>query len=343
MAEVKAQLVTLCGYAAKRSPMAVMNCVRITEGFGYATDGVSSLRYEWDGPEGVDVCVDANQLAAALSGFADDQYIKVVPGDGHIHVQAGRRKLKLRTVPVDGMPEIEVKGEPMVLPGDALESALKFCFDGSLANSIVKPEYGNVVVEFGKNDVWVIGIDGFRGHFAKLDVPAPKDVMQCFVPRALAKRLADLCKGGIGGKVQFYKDRAIFERGGMKFICMLSTAIFPNWRMLLAHESKYKSKAPVGTRQLEHAMHGANQLGIKYTTVDMKPGTVVVSGNEVGEEFEQEIDIDYDGDQAAINVRPKYVLDAASHMGEFADVSIGVGLPLMLRSGDLVAVIQGSK
>ncbi len=341
---MKAQLATLCGYAARRSPIAAMNCVRITETWGYACDAVSSMRTTWDGPKGVDVCVDAGLLQAQLTGIPDDQHIQVVPGQGFVHLHAGRRKLKLRTIPPDGMPEILVKGEPLKLPGADLEHALKFAVDACSSVNVAHPHFTNVVIDIGADGVWTVGSDSYRMHIWKLDVPNPGGELVCYVPRNLAKRVADLCKQG--ADVWLLKDRAICRMKDMEFVCMLVGAAWPNWRSVMKVQNSAKVHFKAGAKQLAGALIGAKQIGVKFATLQVANGEIKVTGDANGDEFEQTLDIDYGGDAAKLNVNPSYVADALPHMDEMADFSIGPstpGGPLIIKSFEATAVIQGAR
>lgn len=336
------QLLTLCGYASRRSPAAVMNSVRITETFGFATDGPSQMRCTWEGPSGLDVCVDAGILHGQLSSMPSDKALHIEPADGFVTLFAGRRRLKLRTIPPLGMPEIEVRGQGVSV--DELEFALRFCA-AATGPGIPRPELANVLVEIADDGVWVVGLDGYRMHYWLVDSSKiPEERMSVLIPRAAAKKLADL--GKQGGDIILYRDRARVVLGEMTYTCCLAAGVFPPWRNVTPKDDKVIAKCDVGSKPLSMAMHGARQMGAKFATLALREGEAAVSASEQGDEYEQIVELDFSGPNSDINVNPAFVVDAMEHMDVMSSMAIcnaGAGKGLLLKSFQASALIQGMR
>lgn len=339
---MKATLEMLCGFTAPRSPAVIMSSVRITRDWAYATDGPSSMRVRWEGPD-CDIAITAPQLQAALAGIVDDQAIKLVPGDGFATLHAGRRKLKLRTVPIEGMPEIEVKGELVFKDAGPLADALQYALVTASKKNLVRPEYCAVLIDQTEEGTHVVGLDGFRANLVKVDSEPGK--YRSLVPRALADRLVKLAK--LGGQIALTDDRVVFRKGDSEFIGVLQHAgKFPPWQRVMRPDESKMFKLEGSQAPILAAAQDAQRFGIDTLILSLSKAGLKITGSAKGDEIEHDIEIDYSGPEIEYGIHPVYLADAITSMGGWPSISIAPpasGLPVLMRLDGRTGIVQGKR
>lgn len=317
---MKTQLQTVCGFAARRSPLNVMNCVRIAKDFCYATDGSSSMRIAIEGPD-LDVCVDAAMLANILGGMPDDQAVSIVPGDGFITIKGGSRRLKLRTTINEGMPEIEVGKDFHEIDPAALSLGLKFASPAASVKNVANPALTQVVVSLGPAGSYVVGCDGMRLNAYKLDDKQTENDVACLLPRAIAHRLSSLC--GIGGLLKINRHRVVYEKGDQLFIATLSALPYPDWRRIIPKQDIYTSRVQLSGKAMSGVFENVARLGGDEVELTQEDGTLGIKADLKGDEFADSVQCDSVGSEK-IKVRAAQMADAINALGFDKPVTIHI-------------------
>lgn len=346
---MKTQLQYICGFAAKRSPLNVINCVRITKSFCYATDGISSMKIAIDGPD-LDVCVDAGLLHDILRNFPDDQSIAITDGKDHIVIKGGKRRLKLRTTPNEGMPEIEYGGDFHEIDPAAASQAIKFALPAAAVRNISQPAFTNVIIDLTVDGTFVVGCDGGRLHAYKIDDRKSEHNITCAIPRPLGQRLVGLCE--IGGVLKVSRNRVLYEKGDAVFVSTISSITYPPWQRIIPQPAIYQDKAIVGGAALASIVQAATALGVEYVTLTLADGEIAVTADMKGDEFADQLECDVVG-SSSINVRANYLIDVIASMGKDKPLTIhfpneksatSKGRPLLFRnSTDHMAFAMGAR
>lgn len=343
----KALLTFVCGFAAPKSPVANLSAVRISETHLYATDTVSSMRVKWDGPAGMDVAVPAQRLATALAGLPDDQHIKLQKADGmFITLVAGRRRLKLNTVIVDGMPEINVRNRDALKfrPVAGIDDALRFAMIGAEKKSTVRPQFNGVLIEQTAAGTFAVGSDGYRMMVAKANAEGGK--AKSLLPLTMAGRLAALMK--LGGEVAFDLERVVWRTEDKEFIGTLAShAGFPAWEGLIARIDDAKLLKITGSQASIHeAVKDAERLDFRPVVMEAKKGVLSITGGTMaGDEFEHSVEIDQpeNGRTVTSSFNPRYVSDALGAFAEYPSIGmpdVSSGHAMVMRQGENLAFIQ---
>lgn len=331
---MRRELRTICGFAARKSPLNVINCVRITKSHCYATDITSSMKIAIDGPD-MDACVDATLLADVLKGFPDGVEVSIEPGSGHIHVKGGKRRIKLRTVAPDGMPEIEAGGEFMTLDPATVSRALRFALPGAAVRDVARPMLTNVVIDFSAAGVHAVGCDGFRAHVFKISGEPSAVPLLCAIPRPLAQRLASLCE--VGGTLKINRNRVIYEKGDAVFVAGLSGSAYPDWRRITPKPEQFETSLAVGRERILSAVESANRLGAVALLLGSFGGALSLSADLKGDEFADELEADTTG-AGSMLVSPALLSQALAAMD---DEIVHLHLPSNDRP-QLASLIRGA-
>lgn len=324
---MKTQLQAACGFAARRSPLNVMNCVRIAKDHCYATDGASSMRIGIDGPD-LDVCVDAGTLADILRGFPDDQTIKITQGEGHVLIKGGNRRLKLRTLPSADMPIIESGGEFHEIDPAAVSSALKFCEQAAAVRNVAQPMWTNVVINLTPDGTFAVGCDGMRLHAYKIDDKKSASSVVCAIPRALAAKVAGMCE--IGGVLKINRHRAIYTKGDNTFVSVLSGMEYARWQAIVPKPEQYETRAIINATALLSLADNVDRLGAKFVEVNAGAEGLAISADLNGDEFSDQLACDVSGVQS-FKMQPGFIVDALKALGAASPVKVHIPKPTDAR------------
>lgn len=309
---MKKELQYICGFAARKSPLMVRNSVRINKDFCYASDGLQSMKIAIDGPA-LDVCVEASMLHDILAGMPDDQAISIEPGQGFVTIKGGRRKIKLRSIPVDGIEEIKVEGDFRELDPGVVSQGLKFASPAAAARDVARPFLNNTVIEFTKKGTFIVGCDGFRGHVFKVDDNAAETPITCAMPAPLAKRLATLCE--FGGTFSVNRYRAIYRKGDAEFVSVLGDSNYAPWQNIVPVPAQYQCDFTAGREAIRSIVESSSRLGAKDLTLTVSDAGVEFSADMNGDEFSDTLEADTHGAEA-ITLNPRFLSDALSAMGD---------------------------
>lgn len=288
----------------------VANCVHITQDFCYASDGYKSLRIGIEGPRGVDVCVDAGMLHDILVGLPDDAPIDITPGAGFITLKSGARRIKVRTLPSDGMPQIKSDGDFVELKPEVVSAALKFVHPAIAARNVASPFLCNAVIEFSRQGTYVVGCDGFRLHAYKVDGAASAHDMICAIPGHTIKQLAGLCESG--GRLRVNRHRIILNRGDLEFVLVLGESVYANWRRIVADKSLYQCTVNLGRAALRSAIDSAIRLGAEWLDLLADESGLSLSADLKGDSFSDHLAADVQGTAEDISLNPRFLLDLLS-------------------------------
>lgn len=308
---MKKELQYICGFAARKSPIMVRNAVRITRTFCYASDGTQSMKIGIDGPD-LDVCVEASVLHDILAGLPDDQAIKIEPGQGFVTIKGGKRKLKIRTIPVAGMDEIAVEGDFRELDPAVVSQGLKFAMPAAAARDVARPYFNNTIIDFTKKGTFVVGCDGFRGHVFQIDEQVAEVPITCAIPAPLAKRLASLCE--VGGSFHINRYRAIYRKGDGEFISVLGDSHYAPWQNIVPTPAKYQCTIQAGRDPMRAIVDSASRLGAKRLSLVAGNG-VAFEADLNGDEFEDFLEADVNGGESIV-MNPRLLSDALDVLGD---------------------------
>lgn len=345
---MKKQLQYICGFAGRKSPIAVRNAVQITNEFCYASDGTQSMKIAIDGPD-LNVCVDAAMLHDILAGFPDDQAIKIEPGTGFVTIIGGRRKLKLRTLPAEAVAAIEpieVKGDFRELDPAVVSQGLKFSSPAAATRDVARPFFNNTIIDFTNTGTFVVGCDGYRAHAFKIDDAVAETPITCALPAPLAKRLATLCE--VGGKLLINRYRVIYSKGDAEFISILGDSQYADWRRVMPKPELYECNFAAGRKPMRAVVDSAARLGAKYIDMSVSDG-VEFNADLGGDSFTDFLEADSIGKES-ITFNPRFMADALEAMGSdvvklyVKGINSGKSLPMLITGDEPhVCFVMGSK
>lgn len=314
MARELAAAVSACGqFADTKSPVAVLKSVRISISTGVAsfvsTNTMQTIRCEAACEGEGSACIDANFLAPKTAALRQNEPVNL-DGDGKI-VTISQGKSKWRVpVYIDDFPlsVAEPVGADPVEVGADFIAALKNIRPGAL-NQDTGHAYSGVWLD----DNSVIAVDGrqmrAQEHAASLPV--------CILPVAAVDKITALFKEGC--TVRIDTARAQFSRDGITVITRLFDGKPMEWRKgLQGFRDKSAQSCIVPAEDFALAIRRAAAIGASgekagsfvNMQLRMRPGKIeVFTRNAVGEEGEDEIAVEREGD-ADIGINGGLLIDA---------------------------------
>ena len=96
-----------CAWAARKSTLPILECLRFRDGKVLATDIQGQATYRIEGIDDLDCCVSTATITRALGAMPPDEELKIKAEANHIILRAGRSRHRLPTRPSDDMPTIK--------------------------------------------------------------------------------------------------------------------------------------------------------------------------------------------------------------------------------------------
>ncbi|MBS0467630.1 MAG: DNA polymerase III subunit beta [Proteobacteria bacterium] len=284
--------------------------------------------------------VGARKLIDILKTMPADQTVSLESSQSKLILKGGKSRFTLQSLPAEDFPLVQEAanfGPAFSVPQKVLKALLS---QVSFAMAVQDIRYylnGILFVAEGKQ-LSLVATDGHRLAFtsATLDVEVPKQ--EVILPRKTVLELQRLLSDADGAiEMQFAGNQAKFSFGGMEFVTKLVEGKFPDYNRVIPrnhHNIITLGRAPLLASLQRTAIMTSDKF--KGVRLNIEPGSLrVASNNAEQEEAQDELDIDYGGDNIEIGFNVTYLIDVLANMGqdmvkmEMADgnSSVVFGLP----------------
>lgn len=258
--------------------------------------------------------ISSQRLASILSELPDAEIeLDLDPKTNTIRLTCGKIETKLFSMSPDEFPPIRnFEGvEPLVLPQSLLKNIFRrtsfaICTDQARYNLT------GLLMEIADGKLTAVATDGRRmSLYTEAEgIPSGIDI-KVIVPGKMIHELERLLDTENDIEVQITENQAAFRFDNMRLVTALIEGTFPNYDMVVP--KKHDKEALVNTEQFTEAMRRTRTMtNDKFNSVRfMLSGdkvTLRVVTPEVGE-YEEELPIEYQGDDIEIAFNPDFVLD----------------------------------
>lgn len=252
----------------------------------------------------LDICralpVDA-ELAMALSGEK-------------LSIKSGRSKFTLMTLPAADFPTVEDinAGQTLSLAQKTLCELLDKTYF-SMAQQDVRYYLNGLLVETDGRHLRTVATDGHRLALSQVQLDDKKmPEQQVIVPRKGVLELQRLLSGEGDVDLQLGSNHVRIELDGIRFTSKLIDGRFPEYERVIPEDT---SNALVADREaLKSALQRMAILSNeKYRGIRLiirEGGIVLQAHNPEQEEAEEELEVEYKGDDIEIGFNVNYLLDA---------------------------------
>ena len=283
-----------------------------------------------------DVTVSARKLVDICRSLPDGALVDFSSGDGKATIKSGRSKFTLSTLPANEFPSVDEseKTVEFMVPGSVLKGLIE-ATSFAMAQQDVRYYLNGMLWELNENKLRAVATDGHR--MALCDGVCEVAVVEpitSIIPRKGIIELSRLLDEN-DVKVAMGSNHIRVTGGDYCFTSKLVDGAYPDYDRVLP---KGGDKIVIGDRmELKQAFGRAAILSNeKYRGVRilLSEGSIkMVANNPEQEEAEEEVSVNYSGEDLEIGFNVSYLLDVLS-------VITGTEVRITLSSSNSSALVE---
>jgi DNA polymerase-3 subunit beta len=328
--EILKGLQRIQGVVEKKNTMPILSNMLLTaDGAAVeivATDLEIGLRgrYEAQVEQSGSVTVSAKKMYEIVRELsAEDIQIKVEDGNW-VKIISGRSQFKLVGLPKDEYPALpDVAEEGMIaIDGETLRDMIKktlYAVGENDARYVLNGLFVNMTQSKGGLNIRMVGTDGHRLSMIDRVVDAKHRDESVIIPRKAMMELRRILEEDAPRselRLGFSKNHALFKRDGLVMVSKLIDGNYPNYLQVVP--AKSTKKVTLSKEMLTHAVKRVSILSKEKTNavkLQLEKNRLMLSTNnpDVGEANE-ELAVDYNGDDIAIGFNSRYLMDVLAAM-----------------------------
>jgi DNA polymerase III subunit beta len=326
-------LQAVIGVVERRQTMPILSNILLVARNGELAVTATDLEVELvaraavDVDTGGEITVSGRKLLDICKALPDDAVIQIAVSGEKMSIRAGRSRFSLATLPAAEFPSIEdIKAsQTITVPQDALAELIdKTHF--SMAQQDVRYYLNGMLLEAGGSHLRAVATDGHRLALCQAPLDGARlSEQQVIIPRKGVLELRRLLGGGDEVDIQLGENHVRIQIGGIRFTSKLIDGRFPEYARVIPKESKNELKADKETLrsalQRTAILSNEKYRGIRLIIRDS--GVVLQAHNPEQEEAEEEVAVEYAGDDIEIGFNVTYLLDAIGAV-DGAEVTLSV-------------------
>ena len=244
-------------------------------------------------------------------------------------IRSGKSRFTLSTLPATEFPTIEEMNvqQKLKIPQEAIRGLLQKTHF-SMAQQDVRYYLNGLLLEIENTVLRAVATDGHRLALSEVDFDSDgsKQGLQVIVPRKGVLELQRLLGSDTDVVLSIGSNHIRVELDGIRFTSKLIDGRFPEYGRVI----------PQGASQVMVADRGVLKAAMQRTAIlsnekyrgirlDLKPGLLTMQAhNPEQEEAEEEVEVQYDGDEIEIGFNVNYILDALGAVeGDEVQVTLG--------------------
>ena len=313
-------LQAVIGVVERRQTMPVLSNVLLVAKDGELAITATDLEVELVARADVDVetdgeiTVSGRKLLDICKALPDDAQISISVSGEKLAVRSGRSKFSLTTLPAAEFPTIEdIKaGQTITVPQDVLSRLIEKTYF-SMAQQDVRYYLNGMLLETEGKYLRAVATDGHRLALSEADLEgAELNDQQVIMPRKGVLELQRLMTTGGNLDIELGANHVRIQLEGIRFTSKLIDGRFPEYDRVIPQESSNELKADKGVLrnalQRTAILSNEKYRGIRLIIRDS--GVVLQAHNPEQEEAEEEVEVEYSGDDIEIGFNVNYLLDA---------------------------------
>jgi DNA polymerase-3 subunit beta len=254
---------------------------------------------------------------------AEDIQIKVEDSNW-VKIAAGRSQFKLVALPKDEFPALpDVAEDGMIaLEGETLREMIKktlYAVGENDARYVLNGLFVHMTPGKSGLTVRMVGTDGHRLSMIDRVIEAKHAEESMIIPKKAMLELRRLLEEDSSGgelRIGFSKNHALFKRDGLIMVSKLIDGNYPNYLQVVP--AKSTKKVSVDKDLFTHAVKRVSILSKEKTNavkLQLEKDRLTLSTNnpEIGEANE-ELSVDYRGEEITIGFNSRYLMDALTAM-----------------------------
>jgi DNA polymerase-3 subunit beta len=325
-------LQAVIGVVERRQTMPILSNVLLIARDGQLSITATDLEVELvaetdvDTDTGGEITVSGRKLLDICRALPEGTTVSVSLSGEKLAVKGGRSKFNLATLPAAEFPVIEdIKaGQTIEVSQGALGTLIEKTHF-SMAQQDVRYYLNGMLLETGGTHLRAVATDGHRLALCQTDLAGSLDEQQVIVPRKGVLELQRLLTGEGELNIELGANHIRIQLDGIRFTSKLIDGRFPEYERVIPKESSNELKADrgefKGALQRTAILSNEKYRGIRLVIRDS--GVVLQAHNPEQEEAEEELEVEYNGEDIEIGFNVNYLLDALGAV-EGGDVTLSV-------------------
>ena len=263
-----------------------------------------------------EVTVPGRKLFDICRALPENAEIAISLSGEKLSVRSGKSKFSLTTLPAAEFPTVEEinAGESLALPRESLARLLEKTHF-SMAQQDVRYYLNGLLLESRKAHLRAVATDGHRLALCQVELGrADAPEKQVIVPRKGILELQRLISGGGDDelRIELGSNHIRIQLPGIRFTSKLVDGRFPEYERVIPKDTGNQLSADrqllKGALQRTAILSNEKYRGIRL--IIRKGNVVLQAHNPEQEEAEEEVEIEYDGDDIEIGFNVSYLQDA---------------------------------
>lgn len=267
------------------------------------------------GSETGEITLPARKFMDICKSLPENAELSITIEDNRALIRSGKSRFTLSTLPAHDFPSTEkiTGAREYTVPQSALKHLIdqtQFC----MANQDVRYYLNGLLLELRPNTLRTVATDGHRLALCDMECDIiPGDINQIIVPRKGVVELSRLLSDTDSPcTIQLNANHIRIDLGDIVFLSKLIDGRFPDYDRVIPRGG---DKVVVANRDIlrQSLLRASILSNEKYRGIRMNFSNSLLRAtvnNPEQEEAEEEIDIDYSGDELEIGFNVSYLVDA---------------------------------
>jgi DNA polymerase-3 subunit beta len=312
-------LQAVIGVVERRQTMPILSNVLLIAREGQLSVTATDLEVELvaqadvETETGGEITVSGRKLLDICRALPEGTQVNISVSGEKLSVKGGRSKFNLATLPAAEFPVVEdIKAGQSVSVSQAVMGRLIEKTHFSMAQQDVRYYLNGMLLETGGGHLRAVATDGHRLALCQAEVDSKVDEQQVIVPRKGVLELQRLMSGEGDLNIELGANHVRIQLDGIRFTSKLIDGRFPEYERVIPKESSNELKADRGAfrgaLQRTAILSNEKYRGIRLVIRDS--GVVLQAHNPEQEEAEEELEVEYNGEDIEIGFNVNYLLDA---------------------------------
>ncbi len=312
-------LQAVIGVVERRQTMPILSNVLMIARDGQLSITATDLEVELvaqaevETESGGEITVSGRKLLDICRALPEGTDVSVSLSGEKLAVKAGRSRFNLATLPAAEFPVVEdIKAGQTIRVSQEVLSRLIEKTHFSMAQQDVRYYLNGMLLETSGNHLRAVATDGHRLALCQAELEGVFDEQQVIVPRKGVLELQRLIGGDGELNIELGANHVRIQLDGIRFTSKLIDGRFPEYERVIPKESSNELTADRGSfrgaLQRTAILSNEKYRGIRLIIRDS--GVVLQAHNPEQEEAEEELAVEYSGEDIEIGFNVNYLLDA---------------------------------
>ena len=263
---------------------------------------------------GGEITVSGRKLLDICKALPDGANVSMALAGEKLEIRSGRSRFSLATLPAAEFPTVEdIKSEQTITVDQAVLSRLIEKTHFSMAQQDVRYYLNGMLLETGGEYLRAVATDGHRLALSQASVDMGElSEQQVIVPRKGVLELQRLLGEEGNVDIQLGSNHVRIELAGIRFTSKLIDGRFPEYERVIPAESSNELTSDKGVLRsaLQRTAILSNEKYRGIRVIIRDSGVVLQAHNPEQEKAEEEVEVEYSGDDIEIGFNVNYLLDA---------------------------------